>query len=169
MKIDNNTVVTLAYRLRDRATGQLIEETSADHPMEFIYGIERVLPKFEEAIHGLEAGNNFAVEIPAAEAYGVSADEARVRIPKHVFHDENGAFDDERFTPGSMVPMSDNEGNHHHGRILEVGDEDIHMDFNHPLADTDLAFEGEIIAVRKATDEELAHGHSHGEHGHHHH
>jgi len=64
--------------------------------------------------------------------------------------------------------MTDNEGNHLRGTILEITDETVSMDFNHPLAGTDLFFQGTILTVRAATNEELDHGHSHGAHGHHH-
>jgi FKBP-type peptidyl-prolyl cis-trans isomerase SlyD len=55
-----------------------------------------------------------------------------------------------------------------HGKIVEVDSENVKMDFNHPLAGTDLHFQGEILDIREATEDELAHGHVHGEHGHQH-
>jgi len=89
-------------------------------------------------------------------------------FPANIFHDENGSFDNEMFKVGSMVPMSDSEGNQLRGRILEVTDETVQMDFNHPLAGTDLHFAGTILEVRDADADELAHGHAHGPHGHQH-
>jgi FKBP-type peptidyl-prolyl cis-trans isomerase SlyD len=55
-----------------------------------------------------------------------------------------------------------------HGKIVELDEENVKMDFNHPLAGTDLHFQGEILDIREATEDELAHGHVHGEHGHQH-
>jgi FKBP-type peptidyl-prolyl cis-trans isomerase SlyD len=72
------------------------------------------------------------------------------------------------FQVGAMIPMSDSEGNHMQGKIVEVDEENVKMDFNHPLAGTDLHFQGEILDIREATEDELAHGHVHGEHGHQH-
>ena len=89
-------------------------------------------------------------------------------IPTTIFHDEKGIFDTEMFKLGALVPMSDNEGNQLRGRIIEVDDQNVKMDFNHPLAGTALHFSGEIISVRAANEDEIAHGHVHGEHGHHH-
>jgi FKBP-type peptidyl-prolyl cis-trans isomerase SlyD len=89
-------------------------------------------------------------------------------IPSNVFHDDNGNFDNDMFKVGAMIPMSDSEGNHMHGKIVEVDSENVKMDFNHPLAGTDLHFQGEILDIREATEDELAHGHVHGEHGHQH-
>ena len=75
---------------------------------------------------------------------------------------------DESIQVGVSVPMSDNEGNHMRGKVLEITPEFVRMDFNHPLAGTDLQFEGKILEVREATQDELAHGHAHGPGGHHH-
>jgi len=64
--------------------------------------------------------------------------------------------------------MSDGQGHQLRGRILEITDEAVKMDFNHPLAGTDLHFVGKILDVRSATEEEISHGHAHGPHGHQH-
>ena len=64
--------------------------------------------------------------------------------------------------------MVDKEGKPLYGTVLEIGEKEIKMDFNHPLANTDLHFKGEVLEVRDATTEELDHGHVHGEHGHQH-
>jgi FKBP-type peptidyl-prolyl cis-trans isomerase SlyD len=64
--------------------------------------------------------------------------------------------------------MSDNDGNQLRGKIVEVDAENVKMDFNHPLAGTDLHFVGEVLEVREASEEEIAHGHAHGPNGHEH-
>ena len=64
--------------------------------------------------------------------------------------------------------MDDNEGHHMQAKVVEIGDEQVTMDFNHLLAGMVMHFEGKIQDVRPATTEELAHGHVHGAHGHHH-
>ena len=89
-------------------------------------------------------------------------------IPLHVFNDEQGKFDHEYFTVNAIIPMSDGDGNQLRGIIREINEEELKMDFNHPLADTDLHFAGNIAEIRTATADELAHGHVHGPGGHHH-
>lgn len=168
MTVDINTVVSLHYKLKNHITGEQIEETSAEHPMQFLYGIERIIPQFEEGIFGKAAGEKFDFVITSDNAYGAPATEHIVQIPVHVFHDKTGKMDEEAIFVGAVLPMSDNEGNHMRGTVLEITPEAVKMDFNHPLAGVDLQFEGEIIAVRAATQDEISHGHSHGEHGHHH-
>lgn len=168
MKIDTNTVVSLHYKLTNHQTGEHIEETSENNPMEFLYGVERIIPAFEVNIHGLQAGEAFEFSIPTAEAYGEKNDDHIATIPLEVFFDESGKIDETQIKVGAILPMTDSEGNHLRGTILEITAESVKMDFNHPLAGTDLLFKGTILEVRQATADEIAHGHSHGAHGHHH-
>lgn len=168
MTVDINTVVSLHYKLTNHKTGEKIEETSSDRPMEFLYGIERLIPKFEESVHGLTVGEKFNFSIVTEEAYGQRNDDQIAEIPTSVFFDESGKMNEEHIFVGAFVPMSDNEGNNLRGKVIAITEEHIKMDFNHPLAGIDLNFDGEITEVRKATDDEIAHGHSHGAHGHQH-
>jgi FKBP-type peptidyl-prolyl cis-trans isomerase SlyD len=168
MKVDTNMVVSLNYKLTNNQTGEKIEETAADRPMEFLYGIERIIPAFEENIHGLGAGDTFNFEIASSDAYGMRNEDQIATIPVHVFHDEEGKFNEQDIFVGALLPMTDSEGNHLRGQVVDITPENVRMDFNHPLAGTDLRFEGTILEVRPATQEELTHGHSHGAHGHHH-
>lgn len=168
MTVDVNTVVSLSYKLTNHNTGEQIEETLADRPMQFLYGIERVIPAFEEAIHGLKTGESFTVSIEASDAYGTRNEEQVVTIPINIFFDESGALNTEHIFEGALLPMTDGNGNHLRGLVVKINAEDILMDFNHPLAGINLHFNGEILDVRAATEDEISHGHSHGEHGHHH-
>ncbi len=169
MTIDNNKVVSLHYKLSNHKTGAHIEETSEAHPMEFLFGVERLIPTFEVNIHGLKVGDTFEFSIPTAEAYGEISDEEIANVPVSVFYDENGKIDDTILKVDAQIPMSDNEGNRMMGVVKEFNSDYVVMDFNHPLAGIDLLFKGSIVSVREATKDELDHGHSHGEHGHHHH
>lgn len=161
-------VVSLTYKLTNHKTGEKIEETNAEHPMLFLVGAGHIIPDFEENLYGKKAGDIFNFSIQSQHAYGTFSEEQVVQIPSHVFHDESGKIDDEAIRVGALIPMSDNEGNHLRGKVLEINPEYVRMDFNHPLAGTDLQFEGEILEVREATSDELAHGHAHGPGGHHH-
>ena len=168
MTIAENMVVTLQYTLSDLKTGEKIEATTPENPMVFLFGVGGIIPKFEASIEGLKVGDPFDFSIEAHEAYGLSDENRIAMIPLDVFHDENGKFDHEYFKVGAIIPMSDNEGNRLQGTIREISEENLKMDFNHPLADTDLHFKGEITEIRTATPDEIAHGHVHGPGGHHH-
>jgi FKBP-type peptidyl-prolyl cis-trans isomerase SlyD len=168
MRISENMVVSLNYKLSNHKTGEKIEETTAENPMVFLFGVGGLIPEFEENIHGLTVGEEFEFHIIAQNAYGIHDENQIAIIPLDVFHDEKGEFDSEYFTVGAMIPMSDSEGNQLRGVIRSISGEEIEMDFNHPLAGTDLHFQGSIAEVRPATPDEIAHGHVHGPGGHHH-
>lgn len=168
MTVDTNKVVALSYKLSNNQTGEKIEETSPDHPMQFLYGVERLIPTFEVNIHGLKVGDTFKFDIPSHEAYGTVNNDHVAMIPIQVFHNEEGVIDEQVIHVGAVLPMTDSEGNHLRGKIMELTAEEVKMDFNHPLAGIDLLFEGTILEVREATADEIAHGHTHGAHGHHH-
>jgi FKBP-type peptidyl-prolyl cis-trans isomerase SlyD len=91
-----------------------------------------------------------------------------VRIPIEAFVAPGEELDTEMVAEGNFLPMVDDQGNHMQGLVVEVGADFIVMDFNHPLADKDLHFSGEVLDVREASAEELAHGHAHGPGGHNH-
>lgn len=168
MTVDINTVVSLHYKLTNQQTGEKIEETLVDRPMQFLYGVERVIPAFEESIHGKGAGDSVQISVEAKDAYGTRQDNMVVDIPNEVFFDESGKINTEHIFVGAVVPMTDPDGRPLRGTVVEMQPAAVRMDFNHPLADTDLHFEVKILSVRQATADEIAHGHSHGEHGHHH-
>ena len=168
MTIQENMVVSVDYKLSNHKTGEHIEATTAEQPMVFLYGVGGIIPQFEENLLGKSIGDAFDFSIVAEHAYGHSNEEQIAMIPLDVFHDENGQFDATYFSVGSLIPMSDSEGNQLRGKIMEVTSEMIKMDFNHPLAGQDLHFSGSIVDIREATSDEIAHGHAHGPGGHEH-
>ena len=91
-----------------------------------------------------------------------------MNIPIDSFKSPEGILDLNEIRLDNTLAMSDNQGNQLQGKILEVTAIHVRMDFNHPLADHELHFIGEVINVRPATAEEISHGHVHGPGGHHH-
>ncbi|HEX8549039.1 MAG TPA: FKBP-type peptidyl-prolyl cis-trans isomerase [Cytophagaceae bacterium] len=170
MKVENNKVVTITYDLFIENESQpkiLIEKADKSQPAVFLFGASGFPEKFEDELDGLNSGDSFEFSLTKEEAYGDFEDEALIRLDKSVFK-ENDQFDEDKFKVGSYIPMSDQDGNTIPGKIMEVTDTDLQMDFNHPLAGFNLSFVGEVIDVRDASQEEVAHGHVHGEGGHHH-
>jgi len=161
MIIEKNRVVSLIYELRvDDSNGEIIEALNDSKPLTFIYGTGALLPKFESNIEGLKIGDPFKFELKCDDAYGIATEEAVVEIPKNVF-EIDGQFDSEMVKEGNAIPMMDNDGNRLNGVVVSVNTETVTMDFNHPLAGDDLHFEGKIVGIREATNEELQHGHIH--------
>ena len=156
MAITKNKMVSLTYDLRiEGANGELIEQATTEKPLNFVYGAGLMLPKFETLIEGLEQDSDFNINLPSEDAYGQIDENAIVDLPKHLFLVE-GKFDDEIIKVGNSVPMMSANGQRMNGLVLEITDENVKMDFNHPLAGEDLFFKGKILEVREATDEEIA-------------
>jgi FKBP-type peptidyl-prolyl cis-trans isomerase SlyD len=156
MQIEANKMVTLSYTLRtDDSEGNIIEQTTEESPLKFVYGTGTMIPAFETNLSGLKQGDDFEMKLNATQAYGEVDESAIVDLPKDIFM-VDGVFDEERFKPGTQVPMQTQTGQRLMGILLEVKENEIRMDFNHPLAGVDLHFTGNIIEVREATAEELA-------------
>lgn len=169
MTVGENKVVSMTYTLREESSaGQMIQKVTEDRPFVYLFGIGGLLPSFKTNLEGLNAGDNFSFILQKDEAYGLPSDENIIRLNKKVF-EIDGVFDEEAIKVGEIIPMEDEHGYPLSGRILEVDADSVLVDFNHPLAGLDLYFEGKILDVRDATHEELAHGHVHGLHDHHHH
>ncbi|MBK9284449.1 MAG: FKBP-type peptidyl-prolyl cis-trans isomerase [Sphingobacteriaceae bacterium] len=170
MQVAEDKVVSVSYYLTANKEGQqeeLVEQTAPDRPFVFLNGFGGVLPEFEGNLNGKQKGDKFDFRIKAESAYGVFEKDYVVKIDKQSFI-VDGKFDDTRVKLGEDIEMNDQDGNQLVGRVLEITDAHVEMDFNHPLAGMDLHFVGEVLDVRDASQEELDHGHVHGPHGHHH-
>jgi FKBP-type peptidyl-prolyl cis-trans isomerase SlyD len=168
MIIENNKVVSVNYNLSIKGTGEQVEQTSKEHPFVFLFGAGGLLEDFENNLRGKKTGDQFDFFIEHSRGYGVRDEQHVVMIPIDAFLGEDGKLDSANVKVGVILPMVDNDGNRLYGKVLEITAEHVKMDFNHPLAGKDLHFKGEILDIRTATPDELAHGHVHGEHGHQH-
>lgn len=162
MAIENNNVVVLNYKLHTvEANGEksFVEETNSENPLTFLYGVGMMLPKFEENIAGLNVGDNTSFTLEANDAYGEKDERAVAQLPVDMFKDSG-------LPPvGEVLPLQDNQGNQFRAVVVEVTPEAVAADLNHPMAGKTLSFDVEILNVREATEEELAHGHAHGADG----
>ncbi len=166
MKVEKNTVVSLSYRLTENdADGNLIEEVQAQEPFVFLFGGGNLIPGFEANVNNLTAGDAFAFTVLSADAYGAFDIQSVVNLPLSIFH-KDGVLDTEICQIGNVVPMRNDQGQQFSGTITAISDSEVTMDFNHPLAGKDLHFKGTVVSVRKATEEELQHGHVHHGHSH---
>jgi len=163
MKIANNSVVALNYSLNaglPDAEMKHVESTDPSQPFRFLSGAGGLIRGFEDNLQGLQAGDKFDFKLNPAEAYGETDNTAIVQLPIEIFK-KDGVVDLEILKVGNVVPMRDQEGNTLRGIIKSFNDTAVTMDFNHPLAGHALHFAGEVVSVREATPEEIAHGHVH--------
>jgi FKBP-type peptidyl-prolyl cis-trans isomerase SlyD len=168
MTVGENKVVSMTYTLKEEnSEGILIQKVTEDRPFVYLFGIGGLLPSFKANLEGLNSGDDFSFILKKDDAYGLPSDENIIRLDKKIF-EIDGVFDESAIKVGEIVPMEDENGYPLTGKILEVIEDSVLVDFNHPLAGLDLYFEGKILDVRDATSEEIAHGHVHGAHGHHH-
>jgi FKBP-type peptidyl-prolyl cis-trans isomerase SlyD len=160
MKIAQNTVVTVNYKLSD-AQNNLIEDGA--QPMVYLHGgYENTLPKIEEELDGKDVGYASTIQIEPEDAFGdydpsLLKVEERNRLPEplEVGMQFEGVAEGSEEEPTIFT-------------VTEIADDKVVLDGNHPLAGMALRFELSVIDVRAATEEEVAHGHVHGAHGHHH-
>jgi FKBP-type peptidyl-prolyl cis-trans isomerase SlyD len=168
MIIEKNTVVSLTYKLhKDDAAGEMIEAVRDDQPFVFLYGNGSLLPDFESNLAGKKVGDKVDFGIEAANAYGLPDDKAMEYVPKDIFMID-GKLADDLLIVDNIVNLRDQEGRLVRAKVVEIGESEVLMDFNHPLAGQNLFFEVEVLDVREATKEELDHGHVHGPGGHEH-
>lgn len=171
MKVEKNNVIALTYSLRIPDTDgetDVVEVVPEEDPMYFIQGISGLPEGFENQIEGLVAGDIFEFTVAPEEGYGEFDEEAIVELPKAVFQMED-VNQDELLQIGNIIPMTNEDGERMHGQVVEIKDDVVVMNFNHPLAGKEMHFKGQIISIRPATAEEISHGHVHGAGGVHHH
>ncbi len=154
MQVSNQKVVSIHYTLTDDE-GQILDTSQGREPLSYIQGMQNIIPGLENALEGKAVGDKVHVVIAPADAYGERNDELVQAIPRSAFGDV------EEITPGMQFQMDTANG----PIIITVtkteGDQ-VFIDGNHPLAGKELTFDVEIMDVRDATEEEIAHGHVHG-------
>ena len=158
MIIQKDTAVTLSFKVTD-THGKLIEE-SADPTVYLHGGYGNTLPKIEEALDGKSAGYQVTLQLQPQDAFGLRDESLLRTLPK------------KQFPPGVKVG-GQLEGHGEDGRmqvfnVMKIKGDTVLLDGNHPLAGKELRFILKVVDVRAASEEEIAHRHVHGEHGHHH-
>lgn len=156
MSTTSNKYITVAYELYTDFDGenQLVEKATAEHPFQFISDMGTTLDAFEANIKPLEKGGKFDFTLSVDEAYGPYEQERVLELDKTVFT-INGKFDTEHIYPGAVVPLMNADGARFNGTIVEIVDDKVVVDLNHPLAGKELHFVGEVVEHREATKEEI--------------
>lgn len=155
MQIDNNTVAIMAYKITiDDKNGELIEYADEQNPKSMVFGLNKMIPGFESKLLGQKPGDTFEFDLTADEAFGDYRGEMVIDVPKTAFVVEGKLRDDLLFVE-SEIGMMDSQGNPIRGRIVELHDEHVKMDFNHRLAGKKLYVTGIIQDARQVTAEDL--------------
>ena len=152
-----NKYVTVAYELyadNDKGIHELVEKAPIEHPFQFISGLGIALDSFENKILALTEGEAFDFVLKVDEAYGPYEQDHVIELPKETFA-INGRFDKDMVYPGAVLPLVNADGMRFQGLVLELKDNTVIIDLNHPLAGKDLHFKGQVVTMRDATNEEI--------------
>ena len=156
MNSSTNKCIALSYKLYvygdDRR--ELVEATTADKPFHFISGFGFALDAFEQKVTAMEKGTKFNFSLSKEEAYGDYDAQQVTTVDRAVFCID-GKFDDEHVYTDAIVPLQNAEGQRFYARVVEMDNEKVKLDMNHPLAGKTLHFEGEVLENRDATEEEV--------------
>jgi len=155
MKISENSVVVMHYSVSD-SEDTLIDSSYDDKPVALIQGMGYLMPALENSLLDHQVGDTFEVAVACKEAYGERHDEYVQTVAKELLQGV------ENLAVGTQLRATTDDGEQT-VIVIDMNDDEVTVDGNHPLSGLDLNFEVEILEVRVATKEELAHGHIHAE------
>lgn len=161
MKITTNSVVSLDYTLKNNE-GEILDTSNGRAPLVYLQGVGALIPGLESEIEGMEQGEKKTVIVQPENGYGTKSDELLHVVPASGFQG-----DINELQIGLQVQL-DTEQGPAIATIAKVENDEVTLDLNHPLSGVVLHFDIEVVDVRTATADEIAHGHVHGEGGHHH-
>ena len=158
MENSKNRFMSISYSLYIDEDGnkRLVEKTNEGQPFQFISGFGIALDSFENEMIPLAKGASFDFSLTKDQAYGDYRNELVQELGREVFS-INGHFDHEHIFQDAIIQMQNEEGNRFNARVLEVGEEKVKIDLNHPLAGETLYFKGEVLENREATEDEINH------------
>ncbi|MDH5300218.1 MAG: peptidylprolyl isomerase [Gammaproteobacteria bacterium] len=164
--IDKNKVVALHYRLTDVDGAVLEDSQEVNQPLHYLHGHNGLMPPLEQALQGKNVGDKVSVTLEPADAFGEVQQDATQRVSiNHVLRDGKGK---PKLKPGMVIQLNTKNGPRP-VTVVKAGLKTVDVDLNHPFAGKSVTFNVEVLSVRDASDEEIEHGHVHGEGGVHHH
>jgi FKBP-type peptidyl-prolyl cis-trans isomerase SlyD len=156
MKIENDKVVSFHYTLTDD-DNNVLDKSGADEPLRYLHGAGNIIPGLEKALAGKEVGNKVKARIEPADAYGEKQEGMVQTLPKEAFQGV------EKIEPGLQFQAAGQNGEPVVVTVTKVEGDQVTIDGNHPLSGVTLTFDVEITDIRDATEDEISHGHIHGE------
>jgi len=154
--IEKDAVASVHYTGTLPESGEVFDSSEGRDPLTFLVGHKQMIPGFEEELMGAEKGERRTFTLEPERAYGPKIAEAIQQIPSEMFGD---------ITPEPGMTLMSDVGPFN---VVSVDGDTVTVDFNHKLAGETLQFSVEVVDVRAASEEELAHGHAHGPGGHEH-
>ncbi|MCC5883445.1 MAG: peptidylprolyl isomerase [Halomonas sp.] len=157
MQIAQNSVVAFHYTLTNDA-GEVLDSSEGRQPLTYLHGAGNIIPGLEKQLEGREAGEKLNVTVSPEEGYGEVQPQLVQEVPRDSFQGV------EAVEPG-MQFQAQTQGGPLMVTVTKVEGDTVTVDGNHPLAGQKLNFDVEIAQVREASQDEIEHGHVHGEGG----
>ncbi len=154
MKITKDCVVSVHYTLTNDE-GQVLDSSVGGEPLMYLHGHHSMIPGFEKALENAQNGDQLSFTVEPADGYGEPVAEAIFDVPLNEFGPAN------EVTIGMQVQGQTQDGHIQNFNVVAVTDTHVTLDANHPLAGKSLNFTVDVVALRSATEQELAHGHVH--------
>ncbi|MEX2488032.1 MAG: peptidylprolyl isomerase [Pseudomonadales bacterium] len=148
MKVQDKTVVSIHYTLKS-TDGVELDSSKDREPLTYLHGTGSIIPGLEQALEGSEEGQNVNVVLEPDDAYGPVNDDLVQAVPKEAFEDV------EKVEPGMQFQARGPDGSTQRITVVDVADDSVTVDGNHPLAGQTLNFDVTVEDVREATDDEL--------------
>lgn len=159
-QVADDLVVTIDYKLT--VDGEVVDSSEEEGPLDYLHGYDNIIPGLEKELAGMRVGESKKVSVAPEDGYGMIDPEAVIELSREEFPE------DVPLEIGIELEITDHDGDMMFATIIEVGDDSVKLDTNHPLAGKTLQFDVTVKSLRKATPEEIEHGHAHYGNGHHH-
>ncbi|MEQ8861603.1 MAG: FKBP-type peptidyl-prolyl cis-trans isomerase [Pseudomonadales bacterium] len=159
--IGTGTVLTFHYTVRDEDSQHALETSAGGDPLTILFGQPGLLRPVQQALRGRSTGERVTVTVPPEQAFGPRRDDALKRVSKKYFGKPKS------LRPGLRATLQTDSGPQT-VTIVKVGGKVVDVDTNHPYSGLTVTFVIDVLSVRPASNEEIAHGHAHGPGGHRH-
>lgn len=152
--IGENLIVSIHYILKNN-DGDMLDSSEGSEPLTYLHGAENIIPGLEKALAGKAEGDSLQVKVEPADGYGEVLPELIQAVGSAAFHGVDS------IEPGMTFEAEAPDGSVHPVLVKKVEGDEITIDGNHPLAGVELNFDVQIVNVREASEEEIAHQHVH--------
>ena len=159
-QVADDLVVTIDYTLT--VDGEILDSSQEEGPLDYLHGHENIISGLEKELTGMQVGESKKVIVAPEDGYGKFNPAAIIELDREEFPE------DVPLELGIELEITDHDGEMMYATIVEVGEDTVKLDNNHPLADKTLHFDVTIKGIRKASPEEIEHGHAHYGDGHNH-
>ena len=154
MVIEKDKVVSFNYKLTLN-TGEVVDSSEGREPLAFLVGAGQIIPGLETEMMGMQVGDEKEVKVEPEQAYGEKDERlvqsiSRTQVPDSV-----------DLELGLVLRGQSESGEVVEGKVVDLKENEVEIDFNHPLAGEPLNFDIEIVDIRDASPEEISHGHAH--------